>query len=103
MHCRTAKNGISSYEIDRALGVTQKTAWFMLHRLRLAMQNGSFVKIGGKGGAVEVDETYIGGKARNMHFERKLRMIDGGRGTVGKVAVLGLAATARQRQNPKSD
>jgi transposase-like protein len=86
----SAKNGISSYEIHRALGVTQKTAWFMLHRIRLAMQNGSFMKLGGKGGAVEVDETYIGGKARNMHFERKLRMIDGGRGTVGKVAVIGL-------------
>jgi len=85
-----AKNGISSYEIHRALGVTQKTAWFMLQRIRLAMQTGSFVKLGGKGGAVEVDETYIGGKARNMHFERKLRMIDGGRGTVGKVAVIGL-------------
>jgi transposase-like protein len=83
------KNGISSYEVGRNLGVTQKTAWFMLQRLRLAMQSGSFVKIGGSG-PVEVDETYIGGKARNMHFEKKLRMIDGGRGTVGKVVVLGL-------------
>src|SRR5882757_5758360 len=56
-----AKNGISSWEIHRALGVTQKTAWFMLHRVRLALQSGSIVKIGGH---VEVEETFIGGKAR---------------------------------------
>jgi transposase-like protein len=59
-----AKNGISSYEIMRSLGVTQRTGWFMLQRIRLALQNGSIVKIGGQ---VEVDETFIGGKARNMH------------------------------------
>jgi len=57
------KNGISSYEVSRALGVTQKSAWFMLHRLRLAMQTGSFLKLRGE---VEVDETFIGGLARNM-------------------------------------
>lgn len=58
------KNGISSWELHRALGVTQKTAWFMLHRIRLAMQG----ETGGKlGGQVEVDETFVGGKARNMH------------------------------------
>ena len=83
------KNGISSYEIHRAIGITQKSAWFIDHRIRLALQNGSLMKIGGKGGAVEVDETYIGGKARNMHKDRKERMIDG-RGTPGKVAVMGL-------------
>ena len=52
------KNGISSYELHRALGVTQKTAWFMLHRIRKAMQTGSFMKLSGE---VEVDETFIGG------------------------------------------
>jgi transposase-like protein len=64
-----AKNGISSHEIARALGVTQKTAWFMLQRIRLAMQDEND---GGKlGGDVEVDETYIGGKARNMHHAKR--------------------------------
>ena len=62
----SAKNGISSYELARAIGVTQKSAWFMLHRIRLAMQDGTGGKLGGH---VEVDETYIGGKARNMHSE----------------------------------
>ena len=62
------KNGISSYELGRALGVTQKTAWFMLHRIRLAMQTESFQKMEGE---VEVDETFIGGKARFMHKESR--------------------------------
>src|SRR6266849_34279 len=53
------KNGISSYEIHRALGVTQKTAWFMVHRIRLAVQSGCFKKLGGEGGEVEVDETFV--------------------------------------------
>src|SRR5579863_1616593 len=58
-----AKNGISSYELHRALGVTQKTAWFMLHRIRLAMETEAFGKLGGRGGgAVEIDEAYIGPK-----------------------------------------
>lgn len=63
-----SKNGISSYELSRALGVTQKTAWFMLHRIRLAMETQSFVKLGGPESApIEVDETFIGGKIKNMH------------------------------------
>jgi len=69
-----SKNGISSHELGRALGITQKSAWFMLHRIRLAMQTGSFKKLGG---TVEVDETYIGGKARNMHKAVKARKITG--------------------------
>lgn len=80
------KNGISSYEIARDLGVTQKTAWFMNHRIRLALQSGSFEKLTGE---VEADETYIGGKARNMHTNRKAKKIIG-TGGVGKVAVMGL-------------
>lgn len=83
-----AKNGISSYELARAIGVTQKSAWFMLHRIRLAMQD----ETGGKmSGHVEVDETYIGAKARNMHFEKRKRVLGGHKGgLVGKVAVFGL-------------
>jgi hypothetical protein len=72
-----AKNGISSYEIHRALGVTQKTAWFMLHRIRLAIQNGTIVKLGGE---VEVDETFIGAKARNMHAKKKRERMQGRKG-----------------------
>src|SRR3984957_16714115 len=68
------KNGISSYEIHRAIGVTQKSAWFMLHRIRLALRTGSFSKIGGEGSEVEVDETFIGGKMKNMHKEKQNRV-----------------------------
>jgi transposase-like protein len=82
----SAKNGISSYEIHRSIGVTQKTAWFMMHRIRLAMQNGSFEKLSGN---VEVDETFIGGKAKNMHKAKREAIIQG-RGSVGKTAVMGL-------------
>ena len=82
------KNGISSYELARALGVTQKSAWFMLSRLRLALQ----AKDGGKiGGEVEADETFIGGKARNMHKVKRDRLgISQSRSMIGKVAVMGL-------------
>ena len=65
------KNGISSYELHRALGVTQKTAWFMLHRIRLAMRTSSFLKFGYHGGPVEMDETFVGGKLKNMHKAKK--------------------------------
>jgi len=86
----SAKNGVSSCEIARSLGITQKTAWFMLHRIRLAMQNGSLMKLGGGGGTeVEADETFIGGKARNMHLSVKQRRITG-TGTKDKTAVMGI-------------
>jgi transposase-like protein len=80
------KNGISSYEMHRALGVTQKTAWFMDHRIRLAMKTGSFLKMSGE---VEADETFIGGLAKNMHKDRRERKIKG-TGGAGKEAVLGI-------------
>src|SRR3989441_12530388 len=69
-----SKNGISSHELGRALGTTQKSAWFMLHRIRLAMQTGSFERLSG---TVEADETYIGGLARNMHKHERKRKIHG--------------------------
>jgi transposase-like protein len=77
------KNGVSSYEVSRDLHVTQKTAWFMLHRIRLAMQSKTFNKLGGE---VEVDETFIGGKARNIHADRRARKVQG-RGPKGKAIV----------------
>jgi transposase-like protein len=83
------KNGVSSHEIARAIGVTQKTAWFMLQRIRLAMQD---TDTGGKlSGEIELDETYIGGKARNMHYAQRERLgITKGASMAGKVAVMGL-------------
>jgi transposase-like protein len=83
------KNGISSYEIARALGITQKSAWFMLHRIRLAMHNKDFVKLGGRGEEVEVDETFIGGAARFMHADRRKKVIYQGPKD-NKVAVMGI-------------
>ena len=68
------KNGISSYELARALGVTQKTAWFMLHRLRLVMKTGNIAKLGTSGGPVECDETFVGPKTRFMHKSRLKRI-----------------------------
>ncbi len=83
------KNGVSSWEIHRALGITQKSAWFMLHRLRLALQTSSTVKIGGNGSEIEVDETFIGGKARNMHAGRRQRRL-AATGVGGKAPVIGI-------------
>ena len=83
------KNGVSSYEIARDVQVTQKSAWFMLHRIRLAMQDDNF---GSKlRGEVEADETFIGGKARNMHKSVKDRRITGqGQSARDKIIVMGI-------------
>src|SRR5208282_3738283 len=80
------KNGISSYEVHRAIGVTQKTAWFMDHRIRFALSAGAVNKLSGE---VEADETFIGGKARNMHIAQRKRRITG-TGTKDKTAVMGI-------------
>jgi len=79
------KNGISSWEVHRALGVTQKTAWFMMHRVRLAMQESG----GMLSGEVEIDETFIGGKARNMHAAKRREKIHG-RGPGDKAIAFGM-------------
>ena len=93
-----AKNGISSYEIARALGITQKSAWFVLHRIRLAMQEGSIEKLSGD---VEADETYVGGRAENMHEWKRLASGVQGRGTVGKAIVFGVLQRNTKEQNSK--
>jgi transposase-like protein len=83
-----SKNGISSHELARSLGVTQKSAWFMLHRIRLAMKAGSLLALEGE---VEADETYIGGKARNMHAaDRKRKGITQGKSADAKATVMGM-------------
>ena len=68
------KNGISSYEVSRALGITQKSAWHMMHRIRMAAHAGSFEKLAGE---IEVDESFIGGKARGMHRDKLAGKITG--------------------------
>ena len=82
-----AKNGISSYEVARALGVTQKTSWFMMHRIRLALQHGSLTRK--LSGEVEADETYIGGKARNMHKDKQAKTLKA-EGYFRKAVVVGM-------------
>ncbi|HUF04355.1 MAG TPA: IS1595 family transposase [Aridibacter sp.] len=79
------RNGVSSYELHRAIDVTQKTAWFMLHRIRLAMEAGGIEKLKGD---VECDETFIGGLAKNMHKAKRAQKIKG-RGSNTKTAVFG--------------
>jgi transposase-like protein len=80
------KNGISSYEIGRDLNISQKSAWHMMHRLRFAFHHGSFDKLSGQ---IEADETFIGGKARNMHAAKRARKITG-TGGKDKAAVMGI-------------
>jgi transposase-like protein len=88
-----AKNGISSCEVSRALGITQKSAWFVLHRIRLAMQSGTIEK---QEGTFEVDETFVGGLEKNKHKSKKQ---NAGRGSVGKTIVFGVL----QRGNGTKD
>jgi len=95
------KNGVSSYELSRAIGVTQKTAWFMLHRIRLAMQTGSFIKSGGPGSEFEADETFIGGKSKNMSSSRRAKSIPGS-GIAGKQVVMGVLRRGNKTEPSKA-
>ena len=101
------KNGISSYEIASAIGVTQKSAWFMMHRIRFGLslnrkRSGGSSKLGGPDTEVEVDETFVGGRLKNMHTEKQARYraqsVTGTiGGAMGKTVVMGmLDRTARQ-------
>ncbi|ADW67701.1 IS1595 family transposase [Granulicella tundricola] len=84
------KNGVSSYEIARNIGVTQKSAWFMLHRIRLAMTETDDTQLGGAGSApIEVDETFVGGKVKNMHKSKRVKGLNYSAGN-GKAIVLGM-------------
>jgi transposase-like protein len=82
----TCKNGISSYEVGRDLGISQKSAWHLMHRIRFAVHSGSIEKLSGH---VEADETFIGGKARNMHAGKRALRITG-TGTKDKTPVMGI-------------
>lgn len=92
------KNSVSSWEIHRELGVTQKTGWFMLHRIRFALKQKSFEKMGRNGIPVESDETFIGGRSENMHKHVRARKIKG-RGQVGKTIVMGLLERGRGKKH----
>ncbi len=92
-----SKNGISSYELGRALGVTQATAWFMNHRIRKAMASRSFAKMRG---SVEADETFIGGAAKFMHASKRKRVIRG-TGGMDKTPVLGILERGRDGKHSR--
>ncbi len=93
----TCKNGISSYEVGRDLGISQKSAWHMMHRIRFALHSGSFEKMTGQ---VEADETFIGGKARNMHVAKRARRITG-TGGQDKTPVMGILERGKNGKSSK--
>lgn len=84
----SAKQGVSSYQMARALGITQKSAWHMEHRIRVAMRTESFNKP--LDGEIEADESFFGGAAGNMHYYKKLSRTGGRRGSSGKAIVMGV-------------
>lgn len=93
-----SKNGVSSWEMSRTLGTTQKSAWFMMHRIREAMTNGTIAKLGGSGGGpVEVDEAFIGGTPKFMHAKRRMSLGTGIGGRTAKVPVMGMLDRERRQ------
>src|SRR5208282_3450485 len=97
-----SKNGVSSWELHRSLGVTQKTAWFMLHRLRLALDGREIAtKLGGDGSEVECDETFIGGKLKNMHKDKKIEFFGSGGAIRNKTVVMGVLHRSTETEPSK--
>ena len=99
--CLTSLKGVSSMKLHRDIGVTQKTAWFMIHRIREAWASETGGGDGDFGGPVEVDETYVGGVRRNMSNAKRKELADTGRGTVGKMAVVGAKDRETNRVSAK--
>ncbi|MGB8028518.1 MAG: IS1595 family transposase [Terracidiphilus sp.] len=95
------KNGISSYEAAKAIGITQKSAWFMLHRIRTSLKDAGPAKIDGDGGPIEVDETFIGGRYQNMHRSRRLGLGNGLKADRGKAVVMGMLERDMRRVRAK--
>src|SRR5882672_5428429 len=93
------KNGVSSYEIHRAIGVTQKSAWFMLHRVRMAFRMGTLEELGGDpGSGVELDESYIGGRVSNMHSKKRNQLVrESGDHNSTKTIVMGMLDRAQRK------
>jgi transposase-like protein len=82
------RNGVSSYEIARTIGITQKSAWHMMHRIREVMTDKSSDKLGGNGAPVEIDETFVGAKVKNMHKSKRIKGLNYSAGN-GKTIVMG--------------
>lgn len=91
------KNGVSSYEIARDVQVTQKSAWFMLQRLRFILKDPTPMKMGGSGTPVQMDEAFIGGKPKNMHRSRRLKLKLGENGYAEKTAIFGMLETGTRQ------
>jgi transposase-like protein len=91
------KNGVSSYEVARDLEITQKSAWFVLQRLRFMLKDITPVKMGGSGTPVQMDESFHGGKPKNMHDSRRLKLKLGMNGYAEKTAVFGMLETGTRQ------